>query len=1221
MKHFRLFLSMLMLMCCSIGTMWSAEVTLKYSGTTTKNMTGNNDATTLGGDSKEWSVVGDKGGNTNYPGLNKAGQIRLYGSSSNHNKLTITNLSGVNISSVTINYGASNYDAIVKVGDNAITGIGTANTSKNYTINSTSFTIAHNYSNNTQVYITSIVITTGSTQKTNVLCVLADDAAGMGNIKGLYNETFDTPCTISEFTEGEKVGIWAESTKANEYKFTGWTLNDDADATFDETKGASSNQAILKIGKKDVTATAHFKELHDIVIDDLTEELATIVSKVDGIATKQAVEGEIVTLSLSDAKDGYVLSVWNVWENADENSPVQVENNQFIMPAADVWVSATLVSATPATITLSENGTISNFDDGQTHYTGETITLPMTAGGNCNASVAFVGWSDVDFTQSATQPTANFYAPGASYTILKEETTLYAVYATKKENVIFNETFDKCNGKGGNDDSWNGSIATATLTTDNTGWTYDNENGARQCAKFGTSSKLGSATTPVLDFTGNAVLTFKAGAWNGTGEATTLYLETTNGKLSVSSVEMESGAWTDYVVTITEATESPKITFKGAQASKSRFFLDEVKITKVSYSDYSTTCAEAIEVQTPTFSVQGGEYSEAQSVTISCETAGAVIHYTIDGTEPTSASTKYAGAINVTKSMTIKAIAYVGEYNHSEVATTEYTILQAQTIKLTNKDDEEFAEATIYADGENKAMAAYVDYQSIGKVTVSAEDETLVDISTYLRQEGTTEISLVAKGKAGTTTITVNVAGDDTYISGSATFVLHVIEHKTVVSLSFAAASYEATIGEEFTEPELTVTPSVTPIVYSSSDGNVAKVDAATGEITLVGMGTTTITATYAGDEAHDPTMAQYTLNVTDPNVDILTVDVMNTTGGSYADFTCTGSATGTSYVGNNMKSTDGYIQMNKGTSGVVSTQSKGFLKTVSITFANKSLNHDVDVYANITPYASSADLYDSSKQGVKLTTLLLGSTEGKTVSFAVEYGNYPYVGLRANGGAVYIEQIAIAWTPAEVVRTGLTEGRFGTICLERNVTTAVGASFYEIAYREDMDGEPYKVFFDEVKTLEAGMPYIFVAESEQITVVYGNETAATAGNKNGLYGTFTAIKDGDARTEGNILEGNYLINSDMVRKCLGNCSLPAGRAYIRMKEVTTHQTAPQQGRRRVVLGNAATGTTTGFEGITEDSTIAPQQEGIYDVLGRKLQETTANGFYIVNGKKQVIVK
>ncbi len=130
---------------------------MAYSGSSTGNMTGNNDAASVGLSATDWSVVADKGGNGNFPGLNKAGQIRLYGSNSNHNVITVTSSVGT-ISSIVVTYGTSNYNALVKVGSTTITGTGSTNTEKTYAINSTSFSIAHNYSTTTQVYIISIVI-------------------------------------------------------------------------------------------------------------------------------------------------------------------------------------------------------------------------------------------------------------------------------------------------------------------------------------------------------------------------------------------------------------------------------------------------------------------------------------------------------------------------------------------------------------------------------------------------------------------------------------------------------------------------------------------------------------------------------------------------------------------------------------------------------------------------------------------------------------------------------------------------------------------------------------------------------------------------------------------------------------------------------------------------------------------------------------------------------
>jgi len=78
---------------------------------------------------------------------------------------------------------------------------------------------------------------------------------------------------------------------------------------------------------------------------------------------------------------------------------------------------------------------------------------------------------------------------------------------------------------------------------------------------------------------------------------------------------------------------------------------------------------------TPTFSPPGGTYSSAQNVTISDATPGASIYYTTDGSTPTTASASYSGAIQVSATETIQAIAVASGYSTSAVATTTYTIV------------------------------------------------------------------------------------------------------------------------------------------------------------------------------------------------------------------------------------------------------------------------------------------------------------------------------------------------------------------------------------------------------------------------------------------------------------------------------------------------------------------------------------------------------------------
>jgi N-acetylneuraminic acid mutarotase len=82
---------------------------------------------------------------------------------------------------------------------------------------------------------------------------------------------------------------------------------------------------------------------------------------------------------------------------------------------------------------------------------------------------------------------------------------------------------------------------------------------------------------------------------------------------------------------------------------------------------------------TPAFGVAPATYASAQSVTISDATAGATIYYTTNGTTPNTSSTKYTGAITVSSSETLEAIAAATDYSTSAVATAAYTINLPQT--------------------------------------------------------------------------------------------------------------------------------------------------------------------------------------------------------------------------------------------------------------------------------------------------------------------------------------------------------------------------------------------------------------------------------------------------------------------------------------------------------------------------------------------------------------
>ena len=80
---------------------------------------------------------------------------------------------------------------------------------------------------------------------------------------------------------------------------------------------------------------------------------------------------------------------------------------------------------------------------------------------------------------------------------------------------------------------------------------------------------------------------------------------------------------------------------------------------------------------TPTFSPAPGTYTGSQPVTLSDATSGAAIYYTMNGAAPTTSSARYTGAITVSATETIKAIAAASGDNNSSVASGTYTITAA----------------------------------------------------------------------------------------------------------------------------------------------------------------------------------------------------------------------------------------------------------------------------------------------------------------------------------------------------------------------------------------------------------------------------------------------------------------------------------------------------------------------------------------------------------------
>ena len=151
--------------------------------------------------------------------------------------------------------------------------------------------------------------------------------------------------------------------------------------------------------------------------------------------------------------------------------------------------------------------------------------------------------------------------------------------------------------------------------------------------------------------------------------------------------------------------------------------------------------------------------------------------------------------------------------------------------------------------GTTGTVTLKVGEQTVGSGTIPSSNDVVV--SSTQEASGTVltvTVTDIAKG-IKCYNISYTYGGEDT---------------REEVTLSFPEDSYDATIGEDFTSPQVTVDPSAaaSEVTYSSSNTKAATVDE-NGIVTLVGQGTTIITAEISNSTNYLDASASYTLNVT----------------------------------------------------------------------------------------------------------------------------------------------------------------------------------------------------------------------------------------------------------------------------------------------------------------------------------------------------------------------
>ena len=315
-------------------------------------------------------------------------------------------------------------------------------------------------------------------------------------------------------------------------------------------------------------------------------------------------------------------------------------------------------------------------------------------------------------------------------------------------------------------------------------------------------------------------------------------------------------------------------------------------------------------------------------------------------------------------------------------------------------------------------------------------------------------------------------------------------------------------------------------------------------------------------------------------------------------------------YAGNSaVASSTGAIQMrsNNNNSGIVTTASGGKLKSVTVVWSGNDVR-TLDVYGSKSAYSEASDLYNNSKQGDKLGSIVKGTSTSLTVN-----DNYTYIGIRSNNGALYLESISIEWT-TETPDT--YSGYCTTVPVSVTISDAKYATFSNAkatnfsgtgitVYKAKVEGNVVKLteVSDGIVPANTGV-ILYSATTTTKSIPFTTTNSSLSDNELMATVERTLVKKQNGTNFNYILQAGPIFN--MATE--DGAYMPAGKAYL-----STAYKAESGARLSVMLANE----TEGIAHIRSGETMT--ENNVYDLQGRRVAQPT-KGMYIVNGRK-VLVK
>lgn len=446
--------------------------------------------------------------------------------------------------------------------------------------------------------------------------------------------------------------------------------------------------------------------------------------------------------------------------------------------------------------------------------------------------------------------------------------------------------------------------------------------------------------------------------------------------------------------------------------------------------------------------------------------------------------------------------------------------------------------------------------------------------------------------------------------------------NKTAATLEFEQSSYTVNFGEIITLKAVSNNPDA-QITYSATEGDWV-IDETSGEF-LAGTtaGSVTVTATLAESDKYTGATATCTVNIVDPNQqvysDVITAEDLDATATQYKDFSGVTKTSGAVYAGNSAKTQNGSIQLrSKENAGIVSTTSGGRITQIVVTWDSSTPSgRQLDIYGSDEPYTSTADLYDYKKP----IASAIYEDESTTSTLTIE-GNYPYVGIRSNDGALYIKDITFVWEKVSEPTTGsfsITDAGFATYYTDKAFVMPENVQG-GIVTKANKETNQLTISYNYQPgtVVPAKTPIVLKGEKGDYTVNYTtSEETAPAGNM--LYGAENVDADGMTFVEGtNVKYYKLALGND------GKCGFywgatdgaafeyTANRAFLAI-DITDASQAPAS------FSLDGDGSTTAINGIMNGNRDSQKIYTVTGVYAGKSLNNLPKGIYIVGGKKVAV--